>query len=68
MSGLPQLAVRFKHDSPVKYWQAAYVKGLIINILGFVGHTVSGMTTKLSEYGPKVARDSMSTMGLAVLP
>lgn len=54
VSGLPQVAVRFKHDSPVKYWQAASVKDLIINILGFMGHTVSVMMMKLSECAQKL--------------
>lgn len=68
VSGLPQVAVRFKHDSPVKHWQAASVKDLIINILGFMGHTASVMMMKLSECGTKVAIGSMSTMSLAVFP
>lgn len=68
VSGLPQVAVRFKHDSPLRYWQAASVKDLIINILGFMGRTVSVMTMKLSECGAKVAIDSMSTVGPGCVP
>lgn len=30
-----------------RYWQTFWVKGQIVNILGFVGHVVLGATTQL---------------------